>query len=141
MELSFDGGLNISSDEMNTFYKKWGIKQRKSSAYYPKSNGRAEAAMKSMKRAIRGNVGPNGSLNSYNITASLLQYRNTPLRNTGLSPAQMLLGRSLRDTVPQPMSAYCVSPQWEASIRQRERTQHIKCIDIMTSNQLTNTMI
>ena len=59
MELSFDGGPNISSAEMSTFYKKWGIKQRKSSAYYPKSNGRAEAAVKSMKRAIMGNVGPN----------------------------------------------------------------------------------
>ena len=121
MELSFDGGPNISSAEMDAFYTKWGIKQRQSSAYYPQSNGRAEAAVKSMKKAIRGNIGPNGSLNSDKVTAALLQYRNTPLRNVGLSPAQLLLGRSLRDAIPQPTSAYHVSPEWEANIRQRER--------------------
>ena len=110
MELSFDGGPNISSAEMDAFYTKWGIKQRQSSAYYPQSNGRAEAAVKSMKKAIRGNIGPNGSLNSDKVTAALLQYRNTPLRNVGLSPAQLLLGRSLRDPIPQPTSAYHVSP-------------------------------
>ena len=122
MEMSFDGGRNISSSEMDSFYTKWGVTQRKSSAYYPKSNGRAEAGVKSMKRAIRGNVGSDGSLDTDKVAAALLQYRNTPLKNINLSPAQLLLGRSLRDSVPQPSTAYKVSSRWEAQLRARERS-------------------
>ena len=49
MQISFDGGPNISSKEIESFLTKWGSVERKSSAYYPKSNGRAEATtVKSM---------------------------------------------------------------------------------------------
>ena len=75
-----------------------------------------------MKRAIQDNVGPNGHLNTDNIVSALLQYRNTPLKNVSLSPAQLLLGRNLRDSIPQLSTAYRVSPQWEANIRERERS-------------------
>ena len=75
-----------------------------------------------MKRAIRGNVGADGNINTDKVTAALLQYRNTPLKNINLSPAQMLLGRSLRDSIPQPTSVYKVSSRWEAQLRARERS-------------------
>ena len=119
-ELSLDGGPNISSEEVTTFLKQWGTIKRKSSAHYPKSNGRAEAAVKSMKRLIRGNTGPQGTLNTNEMTKALLQYRNTPLQNCNKSPAQLLMGRNLRDSVPQPQAGYKVSPHWEYYLRGRE---------------------
>ena len=57
-ELAMDGGPNISSTEITAF-----LRWRQSSAYYPKSNGRVEAAVKTMKRVICGNTGRQGSIN------------------------------------------------------------------------------
>ena len=75
-----------------------------------------------MKRAIRGNTGKHGNLNTDMIVKALLQYRNTPLKTIALSPAQLLLGRSLRDGIPQLKQAYRVSPHWQSFIREREKS-------------------
>ena len=89
------------SAEAIDFYKRWGIKHRLSSAYFPQSNGRAEVAIKFTKRLLQGNVGLNGSLNTDKIVRALLQQRNTPDRDCQLSPAQIIFGRVLRDSMPQ----------------------------------------
>ena len=41
-----DGAFILKSIEMRTWLSSWGVDHRLSSAYYPKSNGRAEAAVK-----------------------------------------------------------------------------------------------
>ena len=46
-------------------------------------------------------VKPTGELDSVSLVRGLLQLHNTPDQDTGLSPAQMLLGRELRDFLPQ----------------------------------------
>ena len=119
-ELALDGGPNIMSREIKAFLYKWGTTIRQSSAYYPKSNGRAEAAVKTMKRIVDGNTGSKGSLKTDEIAKALLQYRNTPLKTGKKSPAQLLLGRSLRDSIPQPASSYQVASHWQQYLRHRE---------------------
>jgi len=57
-ELSCDGGTNLVSEEARAFLLSWRVQLRISSAYFPQSNGRAEAAVKSAKRLLRGNTGP-----------------------------------------------------------------------------------
>ena len=121
-EISIDGGPKMSSKEIESFLKKWGVRSRLSSAYYPKSNGRAEAGVKTMKRMIEGNTGPQGSINNDKIVKALLQYRNTPLKNANKSPAQLLLGRQLKDCIPQPKTVYQISPHWQSFMRNREKT-------------------
>ena len=121
-KMSLDGGRNILSAETRAFFKKWGVDARQASAYFPKSNGRAEAAVKTMKRVIEGNIGPQGRIDNDEVMRALLQYRNTPLRTVNKSPAQLLLGRQLRDGIPQPTDKYCISPQWENFTRLREKT-------------------
>merc|ERR1712020_32967 len=69
-------------------------------AHHPSSNGRAEVAVKMVKRVLRENRGPEGEVDNDKVTRALLNLRNTPDRDTGLSPAQLLLGRPLRDTLP-----------------------------------------
>ena len=70
---------------------------------FPQSNGRAETAVKSMKRLVRGHTGARGSLDTAAMTLALLQYRNTPMQNAGgKSPAQLALGRELKDYMPLP---------------------------------------
>ena len=101
-EISSDGGSEYVAPETAFFFAKWGIHyHRRSSAYLPQSNGRAEVAVKSMKRALECNVDRDGSLDNDAVVRALLQLRNTPDRECGLSPAQILFGRSLRDSLPQ----------------------------------------
>ena len=76
------------------------MKHRLSSAYNLQSNGRAEVTVKTMKRLLSNNVGTDGRLNSDTVTRAMLQLRNTPEGDSGLSPAQILLGHTLRDTLP-----------------------------------------
>ena len=100
-EISSDGGSEFVAPETTFFFVKWSIHyHRRSSAYLPQSNGRAEVAVKSTKRALEGNVDRDGSLNTEAVVRALLQLRNTPDRECGLSPAQILFGRSLRDSLP-----------------------------------------
>ena len=92
-EISVDGGTNLTSEEMSAFFKRWGVKMRISSAYYPNSNGRAEVEVKSAKRLLRMNTGAGGSLDTDMIATALLQYLNTPLRDINKSHAQLAMGR------------------------------------------------
>ena len=116
-EISTDGGPNIHSKEVIAFWKKMGVSHRLSSAYYPQSNGRAEAAVKSAKRIVRANVGKPDE-----IARCLSQHRNTPMKGCKVSPAQLVMGRDLRDFIPQPQdSGYRVSNRWKEFLRQREQ--------------------
>ena len=57
-------------------------------------------AVKSAKRALRDNTGDDRKLDGDEFMRSLLVLRNTPDRDTGMSPAQLLLGRPLRGVMP-----------------------------------------
>ena len=119
-EVSLDGAPNYTSSEITEWLKSWGVSCRISSAYYPQSNGRAEVAVKSVKRLLRGNTGPRGSLCTDKVAKALMQFRNTPMRNGDKSPAELALGRPIRDTLPLPKSRYCIHPDWALHLQERE---------------------
>ncbi|XP_045101466.1 uncharacterized protein LOC123498426 [Portunus trituberculatus] len=106
-QLSTDGGPNLASEEMSEFLKKWGVIARLSSAQYPQSNGRAEAAVKTAKRIIRANTGSGGSLDT-DKTSSLCCSTLTPAAICQQVPAQLATGRQLRDGVPTARRHYKV---------------------------------
>ena len=96
-ELSSDGGPEFISNKTTTFLSKWGVRHRLSSAHFPKSNGRAEVAVKKCKRLPMENISASGSLNNDKLLRALLQVRNTPDPDCNLSPAQVIFGRPIRD--------------------------------------------
>ena len=96
-EISSDGGKEFVAAETKSFFHRWNIQHRLSSAHFPQSNGRAEVAVKKCKRLLMDNIGPNGSLNNDNFLRAILQVRNTPDPDSNISPAQILFGRPLRD--------------------------------------------
>ena len=91
-ELATDGGQPFPSHDIRQFLRNWGVKWRQSSAYYPQSNGRAELAVKMAKRILQNNTSSTGDLNTDNVARALLQYRNTPIQQLNVSPAQLLYG-------------------------------------------------
>ena len=120
-EVSSDGGPQLTSHEFDTFLRNWGIRHRVSSVGYPQSNGRAELAVKTAKRIIQDNTNPDGSLNSDKAARAILQHRNTPIPELGLSPAQLLLHRQLRDSVPARPKHYKPHKEWIISAEKREQ--------------------
>ena len=100
-EISSDGGPEFVAMETMDFLTRWGIRHRLSSAYLPQSNGRAEVAVKVAKRLLEDNTTADGTLNTDEMVRALLQHRNTPDRDCKLSPAEVLFGRVLPDSMPQ----------------------------------------
>ena len=96
-EISSDGRPEFKSNALAKFLETWDIRHRKASAYNPQSNARAEVSVKAMKCLLRDNTDKGGKLNTDEIMRGMLQLRNTPERNSGLSPAQVLLGCDLKD--------------------------------------------
>ena len=131
-EISMDGAPNYTSHEITNWLSSWGVTHtRVSSAYYPQSNGRAEISVKSLKRLLEGNTGPRGSISNDNVAKALMQLRNTPHRDGSGSPAELALGRCIRDTLPLPQHRYKINPNWARSLHEREiymqkQSQHIK---------------
>ena len=85
-----DNGPQFSSHEFSQFANKYCFDHVTSSPYFPQSNGEAERAVQTIKRLFK---------NAKDPYVALLAYRNTPL-HLGYSPAQLLMSRRLRTSVP-----------------------------------------
>ena len=118
-ELATDGGPPFNAHDYKKFLRTWGVDQRLSSAYYPRSNGRAEAAVKSAKRILLGNINPmTGTLDTDAAARAIMAHRNTPTQDTGIAPSVMLFGRPLRDHLPVLRRKF--RPEWDAIADARE---------------------
>ena len=138
-QLATDGGTNLVSAEMCQFYERWGVQLRVSSAQYPQSNGRAEAAVKSANRTLRDNIAADGSLDSDQVSVAILQYLNTPLRGIDKSPAELAMGRQLRGGVPTAKRNLRVSKTWCAALRGRERQMADQCDKLEATHRAART--
>ncbi|UYV77733.1 K02A2.6-like [Cordylochernes scorpioides] len=86
-----DNGTQFgTAREFANFAKQYGFTHITSSPRFPQSNGMAEAGVKIAKLILKKNQDP---------SLGLLEYRSTPLEN-GYSPAELLMGRKLRTTLP-----------------------------------------
>ena len=120
-ELATDGGLTYTSAETQKFLSDYGVRHRLSSVAYAQSNKRAELGVKSMKRLLRENTDGSGGLDNEKFARALMTYRNTPDRDTMLSPAQVVFGRQLRDFLPAPQLRYAAHPRWTLLREDREK--------------------
>ena len=125
-EISSDGGPEYTATETEQFLKRWGVYHRLSSAYHPHSNLRAELGVKVVKRMLRENIGPHGSLDTDKMARALLAYRNTPSKDLGVSPAQILYGRALRDHLPMPREFLQQRKEWILLKAEREKALSTK---------------
>ncbi|KAL5499774.1 hypothetical protein EMCRGX_G011234 [Ephydatia muelleri] len=83
----------FTSQEFEEFLTKNGIRHIKTSQYHPASNGLIERAVQTMKLALKKGAGKD--LESC-LMRFLFRYRMTPHASTGVSPAELLMGRRLR---------------------------------------------
>lgn len=83
----------FASSEMRSFAASWEFELTHSSPGYPQSNGLAERTIKTVKHALKKAMRTGTDL-------VLLSLRNTPVTGLNMTPAQMLMGRALRSTLP-----------------------------------------
>ena len=121
VELTTDGASVFVSYEMEQFLLRYGVKHRVSSAYYPRGNKRSEVAVKSGKRLIMDNLASNGSLDTDKFARALLMHRNQTDPVSGLSPAQVIFGRQLRDHLPLQPEKFQPRAEWRLEADQREQ--------------------
>ena len=107
-------GPQYASYEFARFAVEEGFIHVTSSPRYPQSNGKAERAVQTVKAMLKKSVDPYGAL---------LAYRTTSLE-CGYSPAQLLMGRQPRTSIP--VMASTLQPRWDESKQLRDRQENIK---------------
>ena len=90
-----DNGPQFDSSAFRKFSKDYQFDHATSSPYYPRGNGEAERAVKTIKGLLKKEGDP---------YLALLAYRSTPLCN-GYSPSELLMSRKLRTNVPSSRQA------------------------------------
>ena len=88
-------GPQFSSADFADFAQTWGFTHTTTSPYYPQSNGKAENAVKTIKRLFT-----KCRESGQSEYRALLDWRNTPTEGMGTSPAQRFLGRRCRTLLP-----------------------------------------
>ena len=107
--LRSDGGPQFASSTLRRFLQRWDVRHEMSSPHYPRSNGHAEACVKTVKKLVLA-ASVSGRLDDDQLDRGLLELRNTPHAD-GRSPAQVLFGHPLRSGVPSHHRAF--APEWQ----------------------------
>ena len=100
-EMVSDNRPQFSSVEMKEFSETYGFRHITTSPHYPQANGLAERTVKTVKGLL---------MNSTDPYKALLSYRATPMPWCALSPAELLMGRTIRTDIPQVKENFI--PKW-----------------------------
>ena len=106
-----DNGTGFVSDEFERFLIENGIKHMVSAPYHPASNGQAERMVRTLKEALK-NLKEGDT--ETQLCKFLFKYRITPHSATGVSPAELLVGRRLRSALS------LLRPERVVSLREKQ---------------------
>ena len=113
-----DNRPQFASQEFKEFANKWGFTHMTSSPHYPQSNGKAENAVKTVKRLLT-----KCKLSGQSEIHALLDWRNTPSESIGTSPAQRFLGRRCTIISSKLKPEFPTHNNVQAQKKQRSRQQ------------------
>ena len=115
-----DNGQPFASAEFEAFLDYLGIIHKKGIPYWPQSNGEVERSNETLLKSVRI-AKLEGKDWKQAILDFLFQYRTTPHTVTGLSPAELLMGRKLKDKLPRvkPLEEPMNEAYWQALLQER----------------------
>ena len=114
-----DNGPQFSAAEFKSFVGEWGIEHKTSSPGYPRSNGKAEAAVKAAKYMMRKAIKDN-----QDQYLALLELRNTPIQSYGQSPVQLFFQRRTRTLIPTTKKMLEPKIPCKSYIKKRQESQN-----------------
>ena len=116
-----DNGPPFASKEFEAFLEYLGIEHKKGVLYWPQSNGEVERCNETLLKIVRI-----ARLEARDwrkaLQDFLFQYRVTPHTVTRISPAELLMGRKLRDKLPQVefKKEQATEAYWQQQLRERD---------------------
>ena len=113
-QVQSDNGSQFTSAEFERFGKEWGFRHTTSSPGHQQSNGKAEAAVKIIKRLMRRAEDP---------YLALLEFRNTPTAGMSSSPAERMFGHGTRSILPTGGSANKSHRVLQEKVRRKVQVQ------------------
>ena len=90
-----DNGPQFSSDTFHKFSVDYQFQHHTSSPHYPRSNGKAEKSVQTVKNLLR-----KARTEDRDFHLALLDFRNSPTNDNVGSPAQRLMGRRTKTLLP-----------------------------------------
>ncbi|KAL3974523.1 interleukin 1 receptor-like 1 [Sarotherodon galilaeus] len=112
-----DNGPTFTSGIFQEFMERNGIRHIRTAPYHPASNGLAERAVETLKDGLKKMLGLSIEKR---LCRFLFQYRITPHTTTGLSPAELLMGRKPRSHLD------LLSPDVGAKVTQSQGEQKVR---------------
>ena len=100
-----DNGPQFSSNEFQVFAKSWSFNHVTTSPRYPQSNGKAENAVRTVKRLFE-----KCRETGVSEFQALLDWQNTPSEGMDTSPTRRMMGRRCRTLLP--MSGSLLRPSY-----------------------------
>ena len=94
-EIVSDNGPQFTGKPFQDMCKKWSITHTTSSPHYPRSNGLAERMVRTVKDTLK-----KCAMTGQDTQLALLHLRATPIDSHLKSPAELLLGRPIRTSLP-----------------------------------------
>lgn len=115
-----DNGPPFTSNEFVAFLDYLAIDHKRGIPYWPSSNGEVERSNETILKIIRI-AHLEGRDWKKALEDFLFHYRTTPHTVTGISPAELLMGRQLRDKLPklQIPKDKCTEAEWQQLLRDR----------------------
>lgn len=123
-----DNGPPFTSQEFESFLEYLGIEHKKGVPYWPQSNGAVERFNETILKIIR-----TARIEKKNwqteLADFLFHYRSTPHTVTGVTPAELIMGRSLRGKIPKIVINLEERPteaDWQVLLRERDAKAKLK---------------
>lgn len=116
-ELTSDSGTQFTAETFKRFAEQWEFEHTMSSPGNHRSNGSAEAAVKTAKRLFKKCKAANED-----PYLGLLNLRNTPNEGTDQSPAQKLFGRRTRSTLPMTDNKLLTQSSTQTKVKKEDCT-------------------
>jgi hypothetical protein len=135
--LRSDNGPQFASKEFQNFLQEYGIQWRSTTPLWPQANGEVErqnrSLLKSLKIAQLSKRDYRAELRKF-----LLAYRSTPHSVTGVSPSELMLGRTIRTKLPSVDRITVSSSEShrnDEAIRDRQSLSQVKSEDRVNENR------
>jgi hypothetical protein len=124
--LKSDNASYFTSEEFKSTLNSWGIQLRTVTEYWPQANGEVERFNEVIKKHVLTSQAEQKDWLA-TLPNLLLQYRTTPHRMTGQTPAKLLLQREMRTKIPtiQPAKVKDGS-RMDAEVRNKDSSEKAK---------------
>lgn len=120
-----DNGPPFNAEDFDNYLKQNGVRHRKITPYWPQATAKEERFMRTLGKAAR-TVHIEERRWQDELDSFLLNYRSTPHCTTGISPAELLFNRKIRNKLPSADDSTPQDTEVHVKVMQRDEKQKEK---------------